>query len=152
MTTKNWMLLGLTVMLGGLSLYLNKDWFARDSIQLMHRTRPARGAFRRSRSDNPLIDPISFWFDRKVKLTSLKVVPVFELETNRIPQAIWDLISDSNSVPIKEFTYGMGIPGMRPVLKGADPDPLLPGVKYRLLVEAGKQKVAHDFIPEPRTD
>jgi hypothetical protein len=152
MTTKNWMLLALAVALGGLSLYLNKDWFAGNNIQLMHRSRPARGAFRRPRSDNPLIDPISFWFDRKVKLTSLKVIPVCDIETNKYPQPIWSLVSDSNSLPIKEFTYGMRIPGMRPTFKGSAPDPLEPGMKYRLFVEAGKQRVQHDFVPEPRTD
>jgi hypothetical protein len=151
MTTKYWLLLGLAVLLGGFSLYLNKDWFAADNIQLMHRSRPARGAFAR-RNDNPLIDPLSFWFDRKVKLTSLKVIPVFDIETNRYPQAVWSLISDSNSLPIKEFTYGMRIPGMRPALSGSNPDPLEPGVKYRLFVEVGKQKVQHDFVPEPRAD
>jgi hypothetical protein len=152
MTTKNWMLLGLTVVLGGFSLYLNRDWFGRDNIQLMHRSRPARGAFRRPKSDNPLIDPISFWFDRKVRLTSLKVIPVWDIETNKFPQPIWNLVSDSNSAPLKEFTYGMRIPGMRPAMKGTLPDPLEPGVPYRLMVEAGKEKVQHDFIPEPRTD
>src|SRR5258708_34727225 len=64
MTTKNSLLIALAVMLGSLSLYLNRDWFARDNIQIMHRSRPARGALRRPRSDNPLIDPLSFWFDR----------------------------------------------------------------------------------------
>jgi hypothetical protein len=98
MTTKNWMLVALTVMLGGLSLYLNRDWFARDNIQLMHRSRPARGAFGRRGTDNPLINPLSFWFDRKVGLTSLKVIPVFDLETNKYPQPIWYLLSDSNSL------------------------------------------------------
>lgn len=152
MTMKNWTLLTVAVMLGGLSLYLNKDWFARDNIQIMHRSRPARGAFRRPRSDNPLIDPISFWFDRKVKLTSLKVVPVSAIETNKYPQPIWSLISDSNSVPIKEFSYGMGIRGMHLAFKGTTADPLEPGVAYRLFVVAGKQKLQHDFVPEPRTD
>lgn len=152
MTTKNWMLLTGAILLGCLSLYLNKDWFTGDRIQLMHRSRPARGAFRRPRSDNPLIDPLSFWFDRKVRLTSLKVVPVQEIETNKYPQPIWSLVSDSNSVPIREFTYGMKIQGMRPEFKGVNPDPLEPGVRYRLLVEAGHEKVQHDFVPEPRTD
>ena len=146
------MLVALIVMLGGLSLYLNRDWFARDNIQLMHRSRPARGAFGRRGTDNPLINPLSFWFDRKVGLTSLKVIPVFDLETNKYPQPIWYLLSDSNSLPIKDFTYGMRIPGMRPAFKGTAPDPLEPGIKYRLLVEAGKQKIAHDFVPELRTD
>lgn len=152
MTTKNWTLLAVAVVLGSLSLYLNRDWFARDNIQIMHRSRPARGAFRRPRSDNPLIDPISFWFDRKVKLTSLKVVPVAEIETNKYPQPVWYLVSESNSVPIKEFTYGMRIRGMHPAFKGTNPDPLEPGVAYRLFVVAGSQKIQHDFVPEPRTD
>jgi hypothetical protein len=152
MTLKNWMWLGLTVVLGGFSLYLNRDWFARDNIQLMHRSRPARGAFRRPKADNPLIDPISFWFDRKVRLTSLEVIAVSDLETNKSPQPIWHLVSDSNSAPVKQFTYGVGIPGMHPTMKGVEADPLEPGVTYRLLVEAGKQKVQHDFTPEPRTD
>jgi hypothetical protein len=152
MTKKNWMLLALTVLLGGISLYLNRDWFARDNIQIMHRSRPARGAFRRPRLDNPLIDPISFWFDRKVKLTSLKIVPVDDIQTNKYAPPIWYLVSDSNSVPIKEFTYGMNIQGMHPSLKGVTPDPLEPGVRYRMFVQAGKQRAEHDFVPEPRTD
>ncbi|HLH53752.1 MAG TPA: hypothetical protein VKY92_09070 [Verrucomicrobiae bacterium] len=152
MTKKSWTWLGLAVLLGGFSLYLNKDWFAADNIQLMHRSRPARGAFRKARGDNPLIDPISFWFDRKVRLTSLKVVPVFDLETNKFPQPVWALVSESNSVPIKEFTYGMPIRGMHPAEKGSAPDPLLPGIKYRLFADTGKQKVQHDFVPEQRTE
>jgi len=152
MTTKNWLWLAVAVLLGGFSLYLNKDWFAGDNIQLMHRSRPARGAFRRPKSDNLLIDPISFWFDRKVKLTSVKVIPVFDLETNKFPQPIWYLVSDSNSVPIKEFAYGMQIGGMHPASKDSSPDPLEPGIKYRVFVEAGKQKIQHDFIPEPRAE
>ena len=152
MTTKNWMLVALTILLGSFSLYLNRDWFAGDNIQLMHRSRPARGAFRRPSSDNPLIDPISFWFDRKVRLTSLKVIPIFEPETNKAPQPTWYLVSDSNSLPVKEFSYGSRIPGMRPAYKGVAPDPLEPGIKYRLMVQAGKQKIQHDFVPEPRTE
>jgi hypothetical protein len=152
MTQKNWMLVALAVMLGGFSFYLNRDWFARENIQIMHRSRPARGAFRRPQSDNPLIDPISFWFDRKVRLVSLKVVPLCAIETNKYPQAVWELVSDSNSVPIKTFTYGMRIQGMRPAFKGTSPDPLEPGVKYRLFANVGSQKIEHDFVPAPRTE
>jgi hypothetical protein len=151
MTTKNWMLVALTVMLGAFSLYLNRDWFARDNIQIMHRSRPARGPFRQAR-DNPLIDPISFWFDRRVRLTSLKVVPVSGNETNQHPQPIWYLVSDSNSVPVQEFTYGMRIGGMHPALKGSAPNPLEPGVTYRMFVQAGRKRAEHDFVPQPRTD
>ncbi len=147
-------MIALAVVLGGFSLYLNRDWFARDSIQIHHRSRPARlGYFRRNRPPptTEATDPIFFAFDRKLKLTSLKVIPVSEIETNKYPHPIWELVSDSNSVPVAQWSYGMPIRGMRPSVKGAAPDPLEPDVKYRLLIQAGKLKAQDDFIPVART-
>jgi len=147
------MLIVLALTLGGLSLYLNKDWFAGDIIQIHHRSRPARmGFFRRSKrpaaSDT---DPVFFAFDRKLKLKSLKVIPVSEIETNKYPHPIWELVSDSNSVPVTEWIYGATITGMRPSVKGATPDPLEPDVKYRLVIEAKTGKAEHDFVAVART-
>ena len=152
MTRKLWLLIALAVALGGLSLYLNKDWFASEDIQIHHRSRPARtGFFRRTKLQaKQATDPVFFAFDRKLKLTSLKVIPVSEIETNRYPHPIWHLVSDSNSVPVTEWAYGLPIRGMRPSVKGATPDPLEPRVKYRLIIEAGKLKAEHDFVPVPR--
>jgi hypothetical protein len=153
MTSKQWTLIVLAVVLGGFSLYLNKDWFARENIQIHHRSRPARLGFsRRNRPTAPSsVDPIFFAFDRKLKLTSLKVIPVSEIETNKYPHPIWELVSESNSVPVAEWSYGWPIRGMRPSVKGATPDPLEPGVKYRLLVQAGHVKAQDDFVPVPAT-
>jgi hypothetical protein len=154
MTRKQWLLVALAVLLGGVSIYLNVDWFAKDDIQIYSRSRPARGGFfrRGKRPDTPAaVNPVAFEFGRKLKLTSLKVIPIYEIETNKYPQPIWALVSDSNSVPTKELMYGMRIPGMRPTVKGATPDPLVPGVKYRLLIEAGSLKGQHDFEPVART-
>jgi hypothetical protein len=153
MTSKQWMLIALAVALGGFALYLNRDWFAGDVIQIQCRSRPARTVFsRRQRPPtSPDTDPIFFAFDRKLKLTSLKVIPVHEIETNKYPHPICYLISDSNSVPVAEWAYAWPIRGMRPAVKDATPDPLVPGVPYRLLIEAGKLKAAHDFVPNPRT-
>jgi hypothetical protein len=156
MTKKNWILLALVILLGGISLYLNKDWFAKDTIQIYHRSRPARAAmFNRRRAkappENPAINPISFGFSSRLKLTSLKVIPLSDIETNKFPHPIWHLISDSNSVPTKDFSYGDSIKGMRPAVKGAIPDPLEPGVNYRLLLQAGDFKAQHDFVPVPST-
>ena len=153
MAKKHWMLLALAVVLGGISLYLNKDYFAKENIQILSRSRPARAGFfgRKKAADTGAIDPIYFDIDRKLKLTSLKVISVAEAATNKFPHTYWFLISDSNSVPVKDFAYGAGIRGMRPQVKGATPDPLQPGVQYRLLVEAGPVKVQHDFVPVPRT-
>jgi hypothetical protein len=153
MTSKQWTLIVFAVVLGGFSLYLNRDWFGGDNIQIHHRSRPARAGFSRRNRPPPSTstDPIFFAFDRKLKLTSLKVIPVSEIETNKYPHPIWEMVSDSNSIPIAEWSYGLPIRGMRPSVKGATPDPLEPGVKYRLLVQAGKVKAQDDFVPVPLT-
>ena len=72
MMSKQWLLIGLAVVLGGFSLYLNKDWFAADYIQIHHRSRPAHaGSSRRNRPPtSPDTDPVFFAFDRKLKLTA----------------------------------------------------------------------------------
>jgi hypothetical protein len=91
-----------------------------------------------------------FFLDRQLKLTTVKVVPVSDIETNKFPQPVWHLISDSNSVPVREFNYGVPLGGMRPAMKETAPEPLEPGVSYRLFVEAGSQKAQHDFVPVAR--
>src|SRR5205814_5389326 len=133
---------------------LNKDWFAKDNIQIYHRSRPSRVvvALRRKRvQDDSLVDPIVFGFDRQLKLTSLKVIPMSDIQTNKYPHPIWHLVSESNSVPTKDFAYGTSIRGMHSAVKGAIPDALEPGIGYRLLVEAQSFKGQHDFVPEART-
>ena len=149
MARKPWLLIALAVVLGGFSLYLNKDWFMGDRIQIYHRSRVMR--VRPGRPvELPPYAPVFFGFLTKLKLTDVKVVPVRELGTNKYPHVLWHLLSDSNSLPTKGFLYGGAVPGMRPAMKGVAADPLEPGVKYRLLVEARSKKGQHDFIPEPR--
>lgn len=152
MTKKVWTLIAAAIVLGGFSLYLNKDWFAKDNIQIFCRSRPARGFSRRSSPETAAVEPMVFWFDRKLKLTSLEVIPVCEVETNKYAEPVWHLVSDSNSAPVKTFTYGMRIQGMHPAVKGTAPDPLVPGISYRVLVEAGKDKTQRDFVPVARME
>ena len=79
-------------------------------------------------------------------MTSLKVVHASEIETNKYAHPIWSLATESNSAPVSSFVYGAGIRGMHPAVKGSRPDPLVPGVQYRLLVTTDKDKQAqHDF-------
>jgi hypothetical protein len=154
MTRKQWMLISLAVVLAGFSLYLNKDWFAKDDIHIFHRSRPQRaGMFRRNRPSaiDAATDPVLFGFDSKLKLKTVKVIPLSDIATNKYPHAIWHLVSDSNSVPTKEFSYGAPIPGMHPALKGVTADPLEPGAQYRLFIEANGRKAEHDFTAVPRT-
>lgn len=149
MTRKSLMLIALAVLLAGVSFYLNKDWFAKGDIQISHRSRPMRAIFsRRSRANDSQVTPVMFMFNHALKLTALKVVPISATLTNAHPHPIWFLTSDSNSIPTKTFYYGQSIKGMRPDVKGATPDPLQPGVQYRLLLEAGPVKLQHDFAPE----
>src|SRR5277367_1646887 len=110
MTRKQWMLLILAVLLGGLSLYLNKDRFASDGIQIISMSRPSRFS-PRAQGDSSVV-PVLFGLNRRAKLTSVKVLAVSDLETNKHPRALWHLISDSNSIPVKEFFYGTQIHGM----------------------------------------
>ena len=153
MTRKIWFLIALAILLGAFSIYLNRDWFAKDNIQIYHRSRPVRVlALRRKRvQDDSLVNPIVFGFDRQLKLTSLKVIPMSDIQTNKFPHPLWHLISESNSVPTKDFTYGASIKGMHPAVKGATPDLLEPGVAYRLMIDTGTIKKEHDFIPTART-
>jgi hypothetical protein len=153
MTKKQLTLLALAVVLGGFSLYLNRDWFAKDDIHIFHRSRPQRpGMFRRNRPvANSPTDPVLFGFDAKLKLKTVKVIPLSDIATNKYPHAIWHLVSESNSVPTKEFSYGAPIAGMHAALKGVTADPLEPGVQYRLLIETESRKAEHDFTAAART-
>ena len=144
-------MVAIAIALAGLSFYINRDWFAKDTVQIYDRSRPARGFFGRKRQDTSKINPLIFGFSQKLKLTALKVVQISELETNKYPRAFWHIVSESNSIPTKDFTYGSGIQGMHAAIKGAQPGDLEPGVKYRLFVEALSFKGEHDFVPQART-
>ncbi len=147
MTKRNALLLLAAVVVGGAGLYFHRDWFGKDRIQIYHRIRPAR--FARRRANDPSARAIMFGFDRRLKLKSVEVIPLSDIETNKYPQPIWHLVSDSNSVPTKGFTYGMKVPGMRAAKEGVAPYALEPGEKYRLLIETSSAKVQHDFAFEP---
>jgi hypothetical protein len=151
MTNKNLSILALIVLLGGLSLYFNRDWFASEVIQVSHRSISPRGGMTRGPAAKAPANPVVFLLNKNLRLTALKVVVVSDAETNKYPHPIWNLISDSNSVPIKEFIYGTPIKGLKLAVKGVGADPLQPGTNYRLLIEAGAEKATHDFVPVPRT-
>src|ERR1051325_6938409 len=139
MARKNWMLVALVVILGGISLYLNRDWFAGDNIHISHRSLPPRpGLFKRKRPvpvDDSPVNPVTFGFDRKLKLTSVQVFVLSAIETNKYALPIWHLVSESNSVPTKDLTYGAPVKGMHSKVPKATPDQLQPGEKNRLMIE-----------------
>jgi hypothetical protein len=150
MSKKNIFLIALIPLLAGLSLYLNRGRFQSDPIRIGSRSIDPRGAMLRQ-AKNSKTKSVIFLLNRELQLTSIKVIPVSCLETNKYPLPLWQLVSDSNSIPVKDFAYGANIRGMRPGVKGASAETLQPGVNYRILLEAGGLKAEHDFTPVPRT-
>lgn len=127
--------------------YYFTDWFASENIQIVHSLRPvaAKRARGKTPAPNPTVNAVSFSLDRKCRLTEVRVIPTAELATNKYAHPVWHLVSESNSIPVKALVYGTTPRGMHPKVKGAQADPLLPDVTYRLFVTAGDLKGEHDF-------
>lgn len=145
MTKKPVLVVTLIVVISGICLYVNRDWFSRAPIQISHRFHAFGGRFNPSGG----VAPLMFEFNRRLKLTSIKVVSAGDAATNKFPAPLWEMVSDSNSVPTRGFLYGMAVPGMRPARKGAIAQALDPEQKYRLLIQVGSQSAAHDFDLNP---
>jgi hypothetical protein len=149
MTKKNVIVLTVTFMaVIGFYLYLFRDSFRKPNIQISHTIRPNPAFIRhppQGVSSDELPQSINFGLSGEFKLTSVKVVVLSELETNRFAHPLWELVSDSNSAPTRAFSYGHRIKGMHSSVKNAAADPLVPNVTYRLLVESHALKGQHDF-------
>ena len=145
--TKAISLASLIIGLVGLSLYLNRDYFRADGIQISHRLSPWMQARRPgARNPNDLGIPVTFTLNGFYKLTSVRVFESAKIETNKYAVPVWRIISDSNSVPTSSFNYGSFIKGMHPEAKGSRPEALQPGVTYRLMVVTDKSiEAQHDF-------
>jgi|SRR5439155_814164 len=138
-------LAGVMVVLG-LYAYAYRDWFRPGEIQIYDRISTGRSIRRSTRTNlTANVAGLAFVFDRYYELTDVKVVAVAELATNKHAYALWRLVSDSNSIPVKAFNYGEHIRGMRPEVKRARAEPLESNVPYRLLVQAKGHKGQHDF-------
>lgn len=142
----------LLVGLGGIYLVYFTDLFRTPQIQISARPRAERShRWSRKGRSAPILSA-SFSFDQKLAITELQVVAVADAKTNKYPHALWHLISESNSVPLKGLLYGETPQGMKPKNPKVRAEPLRPQTKYRLLVEAGKRKGQIDFeIPNVST-
>lgn len=150
--TKTIMVVFTILGLAGLSVYLNRDWFADKPIQISYRVSPWLKDLRRSRARaaTDLGAPVVFSLDPHLRLVDLKVVIAADIETNKYAHPLWEMVSQTNSVLTGSIAYGERIRGMLPKVKGAMPDPLLPGVTYRLLLTtADKKEAQHDFSTTP---
>jgi hypothetical protein len=137
MNKKSWTLIAIAVVLGAVYIIFFSNWFKPKILTITHNGRFGR---------------INFTLDSPHRLTALTVVSVSEYQSNKYALPVWALKSDSNSVPIKLFSYGDRIRGMKPAIENTQPQPLIAGTAYRVIVEAGSLKAEHDFTPadDPR--
>ena len=147
LNNKGLLALGAVLILGAYA-WLLRDWFSPTPLKISHRVFAARPLWVTPRSGNnppPDAPLVTFGFDRKLKLSDVKVFLLPELETNKLAQPIWHLVADTNGFPVKGFSYGVRFRGMKPFVKGSRPLPLTTGVPYRLFIEAGSLRGQHDF-------
>jgi hypothetical protein len=130
--------IGLLLVLGGVYIHFFTHWFEKQEIGITASIRP-------SRRPGALVFPVFFTLNNDYKLTSLKVIPLQGDKFDPLATPIWHLVSDSNSVPTRAFRYGQPIQGMKSALKGVRPDPLTPGVVYRLTLSTGDATSSIDF-------
>jgi hypothetical protein len=140
MDKKNTLLVIVLLALVSVYVVFFTDWFKPRVIKLFYSTRQIEHF--RARQDLPYV---LFGLEGRYNLTEIKVVSVDDLQKNPGTPALWHLISDSNSVPMKMFTYGEHIHGMRPAFKGEEPQDLQTNSIYRLFVSAGRAHGQMDF-------
>jgi hypothetical protein len=130
MNKKSWTLVIVAVVLGAVYVFHFSSWFKPKVLAIAH---------------NGRFGAVNFTLGNPFRLTALKVVPVSAYESNKYALPVWELKSDSNSVPVQMFSYGERIRGMKPAYANTSPQPLEPGTTYRIFVEAGSLKAQHDF-------
>jgi hypothetical protein len=147
MSKKNAIVLAVSFLaVAAFYLYLYRDSFHKPHIQISHTFRPSAWALSHPPgTDDEPVRTVMFGMEHDYRLTSIKVLVLSDLETNKYSHPIWDMISDSNSAPTRAFAYGGHIKGMHPSVKGAKPAELDLNVPYRLIVQAGNINGQHDF-------
>jgi hypothetical protein len=149
MNKKNCVLIAIVVVLAGVYVVYFTNWFQPRAIHISSTTRRIIQTDQNARA---AAAPIRLYFDlggADYSLTEVKVVPLAGLQTNKFAQPVWHLVSDEGSDDVNAFFYGENIRGMDPAVAGARPEPLQPGVTYRLFVAAGRARGQHTFTNGP---
>ena len=141
MNKKNFILIAIALVLAGVYVIYFTGWFRPKTIHISHTSRSMRFGGRTGAAANPMIFGLGDYYS----LTEIKVIPLAALQTDKLAQPVWHLVSDSGSDDVNLFAYGEKINGMDPAVEGARPEPLQPGLIYRLFVTAGKARGQHDF-------
>src|SRR3954465_10964228 len=115
------------------------DWFKPKKIEIFHTARVAAnmrmGPRVKAGAGNTRL--IQFGLGGTFQLTEIKVVPLEQWKTNPATLPVWHLVSDSNSIPVKTFPYGVALRGMKPAVGAMWPKPLETNMTYRLFLSAG---------------
>lgn len=117
------------------------DWFKPKKILVSHTYRNIHPGQARPGVMRPLI----FGVMPQTFLTDIKVVPFDAYQTNKNIGPLWHLVTDSNSVPLKDFYYGEHIQGMKPAIKGTHAEDLETNVNYLIIVHAKRVVGEHKF-------
>src|ERR1700761_6455116 len=112
MTKKTWLLISTAIVLVIAYAIFFSNWFKPKTMLIAH---------------NERFGEVNFNLGYPYRLTALKVVSVSALESNKYALPVWELKSDSNSVPTKMFSYGDHIRGLKPAIADITPEPLEPG-------------------------
>jgi len=149
MDKKQISLVVVVIFLISATAYMCRDWLGPEEIQIGSAIRPNRVPENEQKNLGPAVKrqpyTVSFFFNRKCVLQSVKVVRASEFETNRFAHPLWELLATAETPPVKSITYGVPIRGMHPEIKGAQADVLQPGVAYRLIIKTSNQEASHDF-------
>ncbi len=144
MTKKSIVLIAVAAVLAAVYVAFFTDWFRHPQIQILPQIRPPQRNIKTAPGD-VAVYPVTFAFDKKYQFTEIKVVALDDEKTNKFPHAVWHMISDSNSVPVKALVYGVSLRGMKPKVPRAQPEALVPDVKYHLYLQAGEAKGDVEF-------
>jgi hypothetical protein len=120
-------------------------WFRTSPLQITITSRPGRPGVPPDQAA-----PIVFGLDNEYELKSVKVLSLSSLQTNGAPVTVWQLDKTkkaSNTPAIRGFPYGDPIDGLQPPPALSDPQPLVPGLPYRILVTSTRNQGERDFTP-----
>ena len=120
-----------------------------EPMLITSKLRPVRRGTAVERGVTPLYD-VTFGFNKSYKLTSVKVVSAEDLRTNKHPHALWHVVEDGRSAPVKAISYGKPAQGMKPVVPDLQPDPLEADQEYVVFIEAGGIKAQTNFFARAR--
>jgi hypothetical protein len=144
MHKKQTWLIAVFIVLAAIYVCFFTSWFKPKTIRIFDTSRHLVDRPWRNHGNQDL-PYVLFGLEGRFKLTEIKVVPLASFQTNSGTPPVWHLVSDSNSPPVQQFTYGQHIRGMKPAFSGAEPEDLETNVMYRLLLSAGRIKGQHDF-------